>query len=89
MMIQVLGALLLGFAALNWMNRGARIGGIYGRPVSMANFSHFAIGAIALLKGAIAANFAMEVTVAAIAYAVFGAWFGLVIFTHPASPTST
>jgi hypothetical protein len=86
LLIQVLGALFLGFATLNWMNRGAHVGGIYGRPVTMANFFHFAIGAVALLKGALALDFPIDVTVVAIAYAVFGAWFGLVLFTHPTPP---
>lgn len=83
-LIQMLGALYLGFATLNWMNRGSRIGGIYGRPVSMANFSHFAIGAMVLLKGTVAQQFTLEVTAMASIYSVFGVWFGLVLFTHPA-----
>ena len=87
LLIQILGASFLGFATLNWMNRGAHIGGIYGRPVSMANFFHFAIGAAALLKGAIDHHFAIDVTVMAAIYAVFGTWFGLVLFTHPATAT--
>jgi hypothetical protein len=85
LLIQILGASLLGFAALNWMSRGAHTGGIYGRPVTMANFFHFAIGAAALLKGAIAHHFAVDVTVMAAIYAVFAIWFGLVLFTHPAT----
>jgi len=83
LLIQLLGATLVGFASLNWMNRGAHIGGIYGRPVTMANFLHFAIGAAALLKGAIGQHFAIDVAVMAALYTVFGTWFGLVLFTHP------
>ena len=86
LMIQLLGAMFLGLATLNWMNRGALIGGIYGRPVSMANFFQFAIGAAALLKGAYALSFPIEVSVLAAIYALFAAWFGLVLFTHPPSP---
>jgi hypothetical protein len=87
LLIQLLGALYLGFATLNWMNRGSHIGGIYGRPVSMANFFNFAVGATALLKGAIAQQFALEVAAMASIYSVFGVWFGLVLFTHPANET--
>jgi len=83
-LMQVLGALYLGFATLNWMNRGSRIGGIYGRPVSMANFFSFAVGAVALLRGAIAQQFAVEIVAMAAIYSVFGIWFGWVLFTHPA-----
>ena len=48
--IQLAGALYIAFALLNWSAKGALLGGIYGRPIVLANFSHFAIGAIVLLK---------------------------------------
>src|SRR4051812_7200642 len=35
--LQMAGALYLGFAMLNWMSRGSSLGGIYGRPLVMAN----------------------------------------------------
>ena len=43
LLVQVLGAMFIGSAVLNWMNRGAHVGGIYGRPLTMANFFHFPI----------------------------------------------
>lgn len=85
LLMQMLGALYLGFAALNWMNRGSHLGGVYGRPITLANFVAFAVAAVALLKGAIALRFPLEVTAMAAIYSVFGVWFGLVLFTHPAS----
>lgn len=85
LLMQLLGALCLGAATLNWMNRGALLGGIYGRPVCMANFFNFAIGAPALLKGLAAAPVSIEVLVMAAIYAAFAVWFGLVLFTHPAT----
>lgn len=75
--IQVAGALYIGFALLNWSAKGTLLGGIYGRPIVLANFSHFAIGAIALLKSG---GPAVSLLVAAAAYSVFAAWFGLVLF---------
>jgi hypothetical protein len=83
LLIQLLGALYLGLATLNWMNRGAQIGGIYGRPVSMANFFSLSVGALALVKGAIAQQFAIEVAAMAAIHSLFGIWFGLVLVTHP------
>ena len=83
LVMQLLGALYLGAAILNWMNRGTLIGGIYGRPVSMANFSIFAIGALALLKGLVATRSGLEVAVIATVYSVFAIWFGVVLFSHP------
>ena len=83
LLMQLLGALYLGLAVLNWMNRGTLIGGIYGRPVSMANFFNFSVGALALVKGVVAHQFMIEVAVMATIYSTFGVWFGLVLFTHP------
>ena len=87
LLMQMLGALYLGFAVLNWMNRGNFIGGIYCRPVSMANFFNFAIGGVPLLKWVITQPFTPVVAVMALMYSIFGVWFGLVVFTHPASET--
>ena len=83
-LVQLLGAFSLGLAMLNWMNRGARIGGIYGRPVSMPNFLSFSVGALALVKGSVAQQFAIEAGALAAIYSVFAVWFGWVVFTHPA-----
>lgn len=85
LLMQMLGALYLGFAVLNWMNRGSHIGGIYRRPVSMANFFNFVIGGAALVKWLIEGPLAPEVAVLALIYSVFAVWFGLVVFTHPAN----
>jgi hypothetical protein len=87
LLLQVLGAAFIGFATLNWMSRGAPMGGIYGRPVSMANLSHFVIGATALLKGAFAHDFALEVTALAVIYTIFAIWFARLLLTHPAMPS--
>tara|TARA_R110000850_G_scaffold18873_9_gene57913 strand:+ start:969 stop:1307 length:339 start_codon:yes stop_codon:yes gene_type:complete len=43
-LLQILGALYFGFGMLNWMNKGRPIGGIYNRPVAIANLSHCRIG---------------------------------------------
>lgn len=84
LVIQMTGALYLGFAALNWMSRGSITGGIYGRPLTMANVIHFMVGAIALLKAAFTGPFAADIVVMAVLYSVLAAWFALVLFRHPA-----
>lgn len=53
LIIQIAGALYLGFAIMNWMAKTVLIGGIYARPLCMGNFLHFAIAAIVLIKAAI------------------------------------
>jgi hypothetical protein len=84
LLVQIAGALYLGFAMLNWMARANLIGGIYSRPVAMGNFLHFAMVAIALLKALLGGLRAQPVLAGAAVYSVFAVWFGLVVFTHPA-----
>src|SRR6185369_6909907 len=85
--VQIFGALYFGYAMLNWMTKDAVIGGIYNRPVAIANFTHFAIGALALVKAVLATPgippFFWIVTGA---YCVFAICFGVIVMTHPAKP---
>jgi len=87
LVIQVSGALYLGFANLNWMARGVLIGGIYSRPLAMGNFLHFSIVTIVLAK-TLSATTLFPLVACGIAYAIFAVWFGLVMFTHPLADTS-
>jgi hypothetical protein len=80
--VQITGALYLAFALLNWMARGVLIGGIYSRPLALANFLHFAVVAVTLFKAIPSMNM-IAVILVTLAYAVFAAWFALVLFTHP------
>lgn len=84
--IQVLGALYLGFAMLNWMARGNLIGGVYSRPVAMGNFLHFAVVAITLVKALLGGMNGEALLIGAVLYSVFAVWFGLAAFTHPTKP---
>jgi hypothetical protein len=84
LLIQISGSLYVGFAMLNWMSRENIIGGIYGRPVALANFLHFAVVAVTLLKALLAGTMLPRETWALCGlYSVFALWFGLVVFTHP------
>lgn len=83
LLIQVLAAMYLGFAILNWMARGNLIGGIYSRPVALGNFMHFAIVAVVLAKSVMAGFGRIEIVAALVLYALFAAWFGVVLFTAP------
>jgi hypothetical protein len=77
-LIQLAGALYFGFAFLNWTAKGMLLGGIYGRPIVVANLIHFAIGAIVLLEGR--EPKAAALIVSATFYSVFAVWFGYVLF---------
>lgn len=83
LIIQILGALYLGFALLDWTARGVIIGGVYSRPLAIGNFVHFTIVAIALIKALFGGAPAPEVIAGAVVYTVFAVWFGGVLFTHP------
>ncbi len=77
---QALGALYLGFAALNWMAKDNLIGGIYSRPVSLGNFVHFFVMGANLLRALPAEYHVTVLWVAAIVYVIFAACFGWVVF---------
>ena len=49
-LLQLIGALYLGFAMINWMAKGSIIGGIYNKPIAVGNFMHFGVGVFALMK---------------------------------------
>jgi hypothetical protein len=85
--IQLAGAVWVGFALVNWAARGTLIGGIYGRPIALGNFAHFAIGAIALVKGLPGLHWCGEAVAAAALYTAFAAWFGYALFS--AGPRAT
>lgn len=83
-LLQITGALYFGFAMLNWMAKGSIIGGIYNRPVSIANFSHFLIGGLALIKGlTVDPGLTCIIWILAGFYSIFAVLFGIVLFRHP------
>lgn len=80
--LQLLGALYIGFAILNWMAKDNIIGGVYSRPVSVANLTHFAIGAITLTK----LNFYQSniiIIILTIIYVLFALMFTKIVFSQP------
>lgn len=81
--LQLLGALLFGFAMINWMAKGNLIGGIYSRPIAIGNFTHFFIGALALIRSATGGSHSSILLIATVAYSMLGILFGYVLFTHP------
>ncbi|RYY66689.1 MAG: hypothetical protein EOO12_03470 [Chitinophagaceae bacterium] len=80
--VQLLGALYVGFALLNWMAKDSVIGGIYNRPIAIGNFAHFLVGGLALLKGLLRQpELPRSLWVLAGLYILFGACFGW-LFLH-------
>jgi hypothetical protein len=83
LMVQVLGALYLGFAGLNWMARENLIGGIYSRPVAIGNLMHFLVAGLALIKAVMGSSELALYWPVALLYIGFATAFGLIIFRHP------
>jgi len=85
-LIQMMGGLYFGFAMLNWMNKGRPIGGIYNRPVVIANLSHFLISGLALLKSVSKiVNPPIFLWALVFLYLFFAITFGILLFRHPSA----
>lgn len=84
-LLQVIGSAIFGFAMLNWMNRFGVIGGIYGRPVVIANLTHAATAALLLGKIALRAPLSAPLTAALVVYGVLAVAFGFKLFAAPKS----
>jgi hypothetical protein len=82
LLVQVTGALYLGFAMLNWMAQHTLIGGIYSRPVAVGNLLHFVTAGLAMLKAQGRLDLPWLWPLLA-AYIVLGTAFGVVLFRHP------
>ena len=83
LLIQMMGALYLGFAILNWTARGVIIGGIYARPLALGNFLHFAMVAVMLAREAIEHG-VIQLASSAFVFGVFAVGFGFLVFRPPA-----
>ena len=79
MLVQLMGALYFGFAIMNWTAKDSAIGGVYARPVSLANFSHFLTGALLLAKN-LFDEFSPLMLIVTVVYVVFAACFYWLVF---------
>ncbi len=88
-LVQLMGALYFSFALMNWTAKDSAIGGIYARPVSLANFSHFFSGVLLLLKYQLSNEINLFVVAALVAYAIYAVCFYWLVFraTGLKSPT--
>lgn len=85
MAFQLLGAVYFGFGMLNYMNKRAVVGGIYGRPLVVGNFSHFLIADLALLKAQVLLSTYPWLWALAIAFGLLAVAFGRLLFVQPAN----
>lgn len=81
---QLLAAALLALAALDWLSRGSLLGGIYGRPVVLANTAFYFIAATALLRRAVGSDVPAAFWVVAVPVVVFAGVYGWLLLRGPA-----
>ena len=79
-LIQLMGALYFSMAMMNWTAKDSAIGGIYARPVSIANFAHFFIGTLLLTRVVLSSGFNLSITLLLVVYAIFAILFYWLVF---------
>lgn len=79
-LVQLLGALYFSFALMNWTAKDSAIGGIYARPVSLANFGHFFSGTLILVRHLLSTEFNLTILLVSILYAGFAVIFYWLVF---------
>lgn len=80
-LVQLTGALYLSLGLANWTAKESLIGGIYARPLAFANFLHFMMGALALLRHV--RRLPPAGIALAVGYTVFAVAFGAILFSSP------
>jgi hypothetical protein len=81
--MQLLAAAWLALAIFDWMTMGFTMGGIYGRPVVMTNFTHYFVAALSSLRPALATGNAGPIGVTLI-FGIFAVAYGMLLFSSPA-----
>ena len=84
--LQLFGGALLGFAILNWMSRGNRIGGIYARPIALGNLLLSVTVALSLGKAATAGIAVPQSAAGCVIFSLLGAAFAWLAFMHDPIP---
>jgi hypothetical protein len=89
LVFQLLGGAYYAFAMLNWMAKGAHIGGIYNRPIATANLAHFLVGGLALTK-AVISNHQLPIVFMVLAgiYMIGAGVFYFMMSRHPVTATA-
>jgi len=86
--VQLLGGALFAMGTLDWMNRYATIGGIFGRPVVVANLTIFFISTTTLARHALATGSGIAVWGVAAICAILAVLFARLMFSSPRGGTS-
>lgn len=79
-LVQLMGTLYFSFALMNWTAKDSAIGGIYARPVSLANFAHFFSGTLLLTRYQLSNELNVYTLAVLVIYAIFAALFYWLVF---------
>ena len=80
---QLLGAAWLGVAALNWLQRSTMLGGIYGRPIVVANLALYFVSALSMLRALLGGGVPATSWLVAAPAAVLAVVYGALLFRGP------
>ena len=80
---QLLAASWLEMAALNWLNRSALLGGIYARPVVVANALFYFVSAMVMLRKVTTQSAPAAVWVIVAPVVLFAALYGWLLLRGP------
>ena len=83
---QLLAAAWLGIAALNWLQRSALLGGIYGRATVLANVATYFISALSLLRALLGRDAPLALWAAFVPLAVLAAIYTALMMRGPFDP---
>ena len=79
-LVQLAGALYLSLALMNWTAKDSLIGGVYARPISLANFAHCFVGTLVLARAQVVQESRITAVGVLIGYVVFAMLFGWLVF---------
>jgi hypothetical protein len=79
-LVQLMGALYFSMAMINWTAKDSIIGGIYARPISLGNFTHFFIGTLLLAKHLLSNEYSATILLMLVVYTVFASLFYWLVF---------
>jgi hypothetical protein len=83
---QLLAAAWLSLAVLNWVTRSSVLGGIYGRPIVLANTTLYFVSAMVLVKAASRADL-LAIWVAVLVAGAMAFLYGSLLFGRPRAIT--
>ena len=89
LILQIIGALYMGFSYINWMSKNSLIGGIYNKPILIGNTLHFLSASMAMIKLVFKFENNLQLIIPyTMIYCLFTLFFGYVFFSNPFSNKS-